>query len=83
VILANAMSALTPLLLVLVGSGGFIGALVGFAKLGSEKASAAMGQAQGANEVLKDTLDALERDRDYWKALYMECARARQTREDT
>jgi hypothetical protein len=74
VILANAMSALTPLLLVLVGSGGVIG---------SEKASAAMGQAQGANEVLKDTLDALERDRDYWKALYMECARARQTREDT
>lgn len=64
---------LTQLLLVLVGSTGGIGAIVAFVRLRGDKDTAAITQAQGANEVLQETLEAVERDRDYWKARYETC----------
>jgi hypothetical protein len=76
-LVAYSGSLLEPLLIGLVGSGGIIGAIVAFIKLGPERESAAISQAQGANEVLQETLEAVERQRDYWQRLYEECARGR------
>jgi hypothetical protein len=81
-VLADA-GLVAPLLIGLVGSGGLIGAVVGFLRLRPETATAAMAQAQGANEVLQETLAAVERDRDYWKRLYRDCERARRGRAPT
>ena len=65
---------LTEILLVVAGAGGLTGALVALVKLPGDKGTAAITQAQGANEVLQETLEAVERDRDYWKGRYEMCA---------
>lgn len=76
-LVAYSGSLLEPLLIGLIGSGGIVGAIVAFIKLGPERESAAISQAQGANEVLQETLEAVERQRDYWRRLYEESARVR------
>jgi hypothetical protein len=74
-VLAETSATAGQLLIILLGSGGLLGALIAFAKLRPEKETAAMAQAQGANEVLRETLEVVERERDYWKRLYEACAR--------
>lgn len=74
VIGADLGGSLTPLLIVLAGSSGVIGAIVALIKLSGDRGTAAVSQAQGANEVLQETLVAVERDRDYWRDRYQGCA---------
>lgn len=64
---------LIEFLISLASTGGLTGLLVAFAKLRPEKTSAAIAQAQGANEALVETLEAVERERDYWMKKYEAC----------
>ena len=66
-------SLVAPLLIALVGSGGALGSFVAFVKLRGDTDSTAVSQAQGANEVLLETLQSVERERDYWHARYDAC----------
>lgn len=67
-------ASITTILLIIAGSStGIVGAIVGLVKLGSDKGTAAIAQATGANEALEATLEAVERERDYWKRRYENC----------
>jgi hypothetical protein len=68
-------SLIAPLLIALVGSGGIMGAIVAFVKLSGDRTSASIAQAQGANEILKTTLEEVTRERDYWRKRALDCAR--------
>ena len=60
-ILADSTAAATPYLIALVGSGGLVGAIVGFFKLRGDRDSQAVSQAQGAVETMADVQTALEK----------------------
>lgn len=47
-----------------------IGAIVAFLKIPTDRSTASMAQAQGANEALSEALEAVERERDYWRQRY-------------
>lgn len=73
-VLLTDSSLATELLIGLVGSAGVTGALIAFLKLPGDKTTAAVSQAQGANEILQATLDEVIRERDYWRDRYQACA---------
>lgn len=58
---------------------GLTGAIVALIKLPADKSLASMAQAQGANEALVQTLEAIERERDYWRSRYEACAEGQKT----
>lgn len=47
-----------------------VGAIVAFVKIPTDRSTASMAQAQGANEALSEALEAVERERDYWRQRY-------------
>lgn len=59
--LADAGAGAVPYLIALAGSGGVLGALLGFFKLRGDRDSSAVSQAQGAVETMADVQEALER----------------------
>lgn len=65
--LAAEASGLTITLIALIGSGGIAGAIVAILKLGSDKNSAAVSQAQGAMETMQGLNEDLVIDRNYWR----------------
>lgn len=60
-LLADASAGATPYLIALVGSGGVLGALLGFFKLRGDRDSQAVSQAQGAMETMESLNEALEK----------------------
>lgn len=60
-LLAEVAPAWTTYLIAIVGSGGVLGAILGFFKLRGENDSRAVSQAQGAVETMADVQDALEK----------------------
>lgn len=52
---------LTPFLIALLGSGGIVSAVVAFLRLGGDRDSQAVSQAQGAVETMVDVQTALEK----------------------
>lgn len=69
---ASNSSLLIPFLVSTATTGGITGMVIAVAKLRGDTQTAAVAQAQGANEALRETLEAIERDRDYWKRRYAE-----------
>lgn len=67
---ANTSGVLTPFLVSLAAITGVFGAIVAVVKLRGDTQTAAVSQAQGANEAMRETLEAVERDRDYWQRRY-------------
>ena len=76
--LATSVDSFTIVLSALALFTAVLGALTAFVKLGGDRDSQAVSQAQGANDALMQTLEATERERDYWKRRYEVCA-AQQT----
>lgn len=64
--------AVTPIVIALLGSGGFVGAIVALIKLKPDINNAAVTQAAGALEMMGELLEDTERDRDYWRGRYSE-----------
>lgn len=60
-LLANSVPSISTVGIVLAASAGIIGAIVALLKLGPEKDSAAVAQAQGANETLVALIEQLEK----------------------
>lgn len=65
-------ATVTPLLIALIGSSGFIGAVVALVKLRPEMSTSAVAQAQGALEMMQQLVEDLEKDRDYWQKRYID-----------
>jgi prefoldin subunit 5 len=53
-------AGITPVLIVLLGSGGLVGAIVAFVKLGGDRGMTAVSQAQGAMETMVELNKALD-----------------------
>jgi len=72
-LLADAFSGATPIIIALLGSGGLIAAVVALLKLRPDINSAAVIQAQGAMEIMQQLNEDMEKNRNYWRDRYDEC----------
>lgn len=63
-------SLLIPFLVSIASTGGLTGIVIAVAKLRGDTQTAALSQARGANEAMRETLEAIERERDYWRGRY-------------
>jgi hypothetical protein len=63
----------STIFIALAGSGGVVGAIVTVVKLRGDTESAAVSQSQGASAALAEALEAVERERDYWKERFEKC----------
>lgn len=66
-------SLLVSFLVSIASTGGLTGVIIAVAKLRGDTQSSAVMAAQGANEAMKETLEAIERERDYWRRRYDDC----------
>lgn len=72
--LANVLSDSSAIFaIILAVSTAILGAIIAAVKIPTDRGTAAMAQAQGANEALSEALEAIERERDYWENRFRIC----------
>lgn len=69
-IILSSLDTTTPIVIALLGSGGFVGAVVAVVRLKPDMNSSAVSQARDALEMMQQLVEDLEKDRTYWRERY-------------